>query len=279
MPELPEVETVRRGLDAALENAVIESVMLRRKDLRAPFPDGFARALAGRKILRVKRRAKYLVFNLDSDDAIIAHLGMSGRFLIARHPVGCEAAARSEGKHDHVVFTFKDGRALIFNDPRRFGLMTVAKKSALAAHKLFAGTGPEPLRKGFSPEYLKAALAKRKGPVKTALMDQALVAGVGNIYASEALFLAGVDPRKPSHKAADHAAKIAGAVRQVLKEAIASGGSSLRDFRHVSGEEGFFQHRFRVYGREGKSCPVCHQRIFLIRQGGRSTFFCKTCQK
>lgn len=273
MPELPEVETVRTGLEATLKGAIIERVSVRRADLRVPFPRGMAQALEGRKILHIGRRAKYLLFMLDSQDVLIVHLGMSGRFLLE------EKLPPHFGKHDHVVFQLKDGRVLVFNDARRFGLMTLTKKSKLAIHPLFAGIGPEPLEQEFSPEYLSEALKKRKGPIKTAIMDQSLVAGVGNIYASEALFLAHIDPRTPAHKAAKHAEKLVAAVRQVLKAAIASGGSTLRDFLHITGYKGDFQHLFHVYGRGGKSCPVCDKNIAVIRQGGRSTFFCKTCQK
>lgn len=274
MPELPEVETVRRGLETALKGAVICKVTLKRKDLRVPFPKNMGKALAGRKITGIKRRAKYLLFYLDSDDVLIAHLGMSGRFFIYQ-----PAQARHNGKHDHVIFEFADGRTLIFNDARRFGLMQLAKKSQLKTHPLFKHLGPEPFDKAFSPDYLQAALAKRKTPVKVALMDQELVVGVGNIYASEALFLAHIDPRKPAHKAAKQAKPIIAAIRQVLNDAIASGGSSLRDFLHITGYAGDFQHRFQVYGRAGKPCFICNIPLRNIRQAGRSTFFCAECQK
>lgn len=273
MPELPEVETVRTGLEAALKGATIRKVTLKRKDLRVPFPKNFAQTLSGRTIKTIGRRAKYLLVYLDSDDVLIAHLGMTGRFSVEPKP------PKSFTAHDHVIFELQDGRAVIFNDARRFGLMQLTKKEALARHSLFAHLGPEPFDKAFSPEYLQAALAKRKTPVKVALMDQELVVGVGNIYASEALFLAQVDPRKPAHKATKRAKPMVEAIQRVLKDAIASGGSSLRDFLHVTGYTGDFQHRFQVYGRRDKSCFVCGQPVRTIRQAGRSTFFCAGCQK
>lgn len=273
MPELPEVETVRTGLDQALKGATIASVTLRRKDLRIPFPGGFAEALEGRRILGVGRRAKYLLFTLDSDEVLIAHLGMSGRFSVEpKRP-------KTLSKHDHALFLLTDGRVMIFNDARRFGLMTLAKKAQLDKHPLFAHLGPEPLERAFSEAYLKKALAGRKAPIKPVLMDQELVVGVGNIYASEALFLAGIDPRKPASRVALKASEIVTATQQVLRAAIASGGSSLRDFLHVSGESGYFQHRFNVYDRKGKPCPRCHKPIRAARQAGRSTFWCASCQK
>ena len=272
MPELPEVEMVRTGLEMALQGAVIRKVTLRRGDLRTPFPKGFADALTGRKITSIARRAKYLLFYLNDGDVLVAHLGMTGRFLVEQKMPKLTA-------HDHVVFELQDGRVVIFNDARRFGLMTLVKKNALKADKLFAGLGPEPLDKEFSVAYLKTALAKRKGPIKTALMDQKLVVGVGNIYASEALFLAGIDPRKPAYKTAPKAKEMVAAIRKVLNDAIASGGSSLRDFLHVSGEAGYFQHHFTVYGRKGQPCMTCKTPVRAIRQGGRSTFFCPRCQR
>jgi len=273
MPELPEVETVRRGLEAALKDATIAKVTLWRKDLRIPFPKNLAQALAGRKITGVGRRAKYLLFTFDSDDVLIAHLGMTGRFSVE------PKLPKALTIHDHAVLELKDKRAVIFNDARRFGLMALAKKASLENHRLLAKLGPEPFDKEFSSAYLKNEMAKRTAPIKTMLMNQNLVVGVGNIYASEALFLTGIDPRKPAQKAADKAPQIITAVRQVLSDAIASGGSSLRDFLHVSGEAGYFQHHFNVYGRKGMPCFQCHTPIRATRQAGRSTFWCSRCQK
>ncbi|MBY0407760.1 MAG: bifunctional DNA-formamidopyrimidine glycosylase/DNA-(apurinic or apyrimidinic site) lyase [Rickettsiales bacterium] len=273
MPELPEVETVRAALEYAIVGATISKVTLRRADLRTPFPEGMAQRLTGAKIVAVRRRAKYLVFVLDTGWCVIAHLGMSGRFsVVAKAP-------KTFAAHDHVMWQLKDGRCVIYNDARRFGLMDMAPEAELEQHPAFAHLGPEPLEKGFSPAYLKKALEGRNAPIKVALMDQALVVGVGNIYASEALFLCGIDPRKPAASVAGKAASMVASIRQVLKDAIASGGSSLRDFVHVSGEEGHFQHRFNVYGKAGKPCPSCGTAIASARQAGRSTFFCPHCQR
>lgn len=272
MPELPEVETVRAGLAGALEGATIRQVTLRRADLRQPFPKHLPQALAGRRIRRVERRAKYLLVRLDSDDVVIAHLGMTGRFSVLK-------GTPQPGAHDHVVMELTDGRSVIYNDARRFGVMTLAKADALEQHPLLAALGPEPLDAEFSPAYLKKALLARKTAVKVALMDQGLVVGVGNIYASEALFLAGIDPRRPAYEAAPKAAKLVQAIRQVLEAAIASGGSSLRDFVQVSGDSGYFQHQFSVYGRAGEACVCCGKQVQTLRQAGRSTFFCAHCQR
>jgi len=273
VPELPEVETVRSGLDTALKGAVIRKVTLRRRDLRIPFPKGLAETLEGRRITGVGRRAKYLLFSLDSDDMVIAHLGMSGRFSVE------PKAPKAFATHDHVVMEMKDGRVAIYNDARRFGLITTAKAAKINRHPLFCKLGPEPLGKDFTPAYLKGELARRSSAIKVALMDQALVVGVGNIYASEALFLAGIDPRKPAKSVASQAPILVETICRVLNDAIASGGSSLRDFLHVSGESGYFQHRFNTYGRKGESCFQCHKPIHSLRQAGRSTFYCAHCQK
>lgn len=273
MPELPEVETVRSGLEQAINGAQIKTVLLRRKNLRVPFPVGFAGALEGRVIQSIGRRAKYLLLYLDSGEVVIAHLGMSGRFtVLPKKPT-------SFNKHDHFVAGLADGRYLIFNDARRFGLMTLTPQSKLNQHKLLRHLGPEPLSEDFSAEYLARVLKTRKIAIKPALMDQELVVGVGNIYASEALFDAGIDPRKPASQAAKDAEKIVLAIRKVLKAALASGGSSLRDFIDITGGSGYFQHEFKVYDREGKSCHACGSNIQAIRQAGRSSFFCPACQK
>lgn len=273
MPELPEVETVRTGLEGAIVGASIEKVVLRRADLRQPFPEHMPKTLAGRRFERIERRAKYLLFYTDGPDVLIAHLGMTGRFSVERK------APKQFEAHDHVVMHLKDGRCMIYNDARRFGVMTLAKADVLDQHPLLAALGPEPLEKAFSAVYLKAQLSARKTPVKVAIMDQALVVGVGNIYASEALFLAGIDPRTPAFEAAPKAAPLVTSIRQVLQAAITSGGSSLRDFVQVSGDSGYFQHHFQVYDRTGEPCMSCGNPIQSIRQGGRSTFFCSSCQK
>lgn len=273
MPELPEVETVRRGLDSALRGAAIKNVLLRRADLRVAFPKDFAKTLAGRTIRQIDRRAKYLLFHLDSGDVVIAHLGMSGQFLIRL------GKPKTFSKHDHVAIELADGRYLLFNDTRRFGLMTLTTDKKMESHPLLSSLGPEPLSSAFSPEYLKAKLAARRSPVKPALMDQQLVVGVGNIYASEALYEAGINPKASAMKTAKHADKLVKSIHKVLKAAIASGGSSLKDFINTEGEAGYFQHQFKVYGRESEPCHQCDTPIRSLRQAGRSTFFCPHCQK
>lgn len=273
MPELPEVETVCRGLQQALAGARIESVALRRANLRFDFPHGFAEMLAGKTIKSISRRAKYLLFELSGNITLVAHLGMSGRFSVeAKTP-------KKYAAHDHVIITLNDGRTLIYNDPRRFGIMDIAITKKREEHKLLAHLGPEPFARNFDSAYLKQALLARKAAIKVALMDQELVVGVGNIYASEALFLAKIDPRTPAHEAPPKAALLIRCIRKVLAAAIESGGSSLRDFLHVSGEAGYFQHQFNVYDREAEPCVVCGTPIASIRQAGRSTFYCRRCQQ
>lgn len=272
MPELPEVETVRRGLEGALAGATIARVTLRRAGLRIPFPEGMEKQLTGRRINAIRRRAKYLIFELSDGIAILSHLGMSGQFSVVK------PLPESFAKHDHLVMELTDGRTVLYNDARRFGLITLVPQEELAAHPLLADLGPEPLEKVFSAKYLGAALGSRKGPVKVAIMDQTLVVGVGNIYASEALFLAGIHPQMPAYQAAGQAGPLVKAIQKVLRDAIASGGSSLKDFIHVSGEAGYFQHHFNVYGRGGKPCYTCGTTLKTMRLGGRSTFFCAQCQ-
>ena len=273
MPELPEVETVRRGLEGALVGAVISGVVLHRKNLRTPFPKGFEKSLAGRKITAIKRRAKYLLFYFDTDVVLIAHLGMTGRFSVLKNKDNKLVA------HDHVVFNLADGRSLIYNDPRRFGLMDLCKHSEVETHKLFAHLAPEPLEDKFTEKYLAKALSKRSTPIKPTLMEQKVVVGVGNIYANEALFLAGISPLKPANEIGKKLGLLISCIHDVLNDAIKAGGSTLRDFAHVSGESGYFQHKFHVYGRAGKPCSKCKTPIISIRQAGRATFYCPKCQK
>ena len=273
MPELPEVETVCRGLAPVLQGRVLARVTLRRKDLRIPFPKGFAAALTGRRVERVARRAKYILLELDDGHVAIIHLGMAGRMQIT--PPGTPLAT-----HDHVVFTTDAGVEIRFNDPRRFGLMTLTTTAGLAQHKLFRHLGPEPLTDDFTPEVLSAALTGRKTAIKLAILDQRLVVGVGNIYACEALYRAGISPkRRAGTVVGARAARLVPAIKQVLAEAIAVGGSSLRDHVQPSGELGYFQHAWRVYGREGEPCS-CDSKgtIARIVQGARSTFYCSRCQ-
>ena len=272
MPELPEVETVRRGLEPVLAGRRIARVTARRRDLRRPLPDDFERRLAGRRVIAIGRRAKYLLFMLDDGQAWIAHLGMSGRLAAA-------GAGRAPRPHDHVTIETEDGVAVVYNDARRFGLMTICDGAALDEHPLLRGLGPDPLGNGFGGPVLAAAAAGRRTPVKALLLDQRAVAGLGNIYACESLYRAGVSPRRLGRNLGPaRAERLAAAIRAVLGDAIAAGGSSLRDYVQADGEQGYFQHEFRVYGREGEACAAGHP-VRRIAQGGRSTFFCPRCQR
>ncbi len=273
MPELPEVETVCRGLESAIKGHTIASVALRRKDLRTPFPRGFAAALEGQRITHINRRAKYILIHLANKTVLIIHLGMSGTLLIHRK----EPAPK---KHDHVLFALSGNLWLVFNDARRFGLMDIAPESALPTHRLFKGLGLEPLEKAFTGPALHAMLKGKKAPIKTAIMDQRLVVGVGNIYASESLFMTGVNPRRAAGKLTPNECEaLSGSIKKVLKSAIASGGSTLRDYVRSTGDSGYFQHEFKVYGREDAPCLTCGNPVQRIVQQGRSTFFCPQCQK
>lgn len=281
MPELPEVETVRSGLAGRLEGRVLARVEVRRHDLRRPFPPDMARRLTGRRVLTVGRRAKYLLVRLDDGQVLVIHLGMSGRMII-----GAAADALPLDRHDHVVLATDDGAEVRFNDARRFGLMDLVDERDLESHPLFAGLGPEPLGNGFDPHTLSDALAGRATPIKAALLDQRTVAGLGNIYVSEALFHAGISPlRQAASVAGKRAERLVPAIRAVLTEAIAAGGSSLRDYVQASGELGYFQHRFAVYDREGSACPGCTcdpaatGGIVRIVQANRSTYYCPRRQR
>lgn len=274
MPELPEVETVCRGLQPVLEGRRIARLTLRRKDLRIPFPKDLKARTEGRKVARIFRKAKYIVMALDSGDALIAHLGMSGRMQVVKGATPYEA-------HDHVIFATDDGVEVRFNDPRRFGLLTITALADLESHKLFRHLGPDPLEDSFTPEALSAALKGRKTSIKTALLDQRIVVGVGNIYASESLHLAGISPRRKAGTVAGERARVlVPAIKKVLRQAIAAGGSSLRDHKQPSGELGYFQHAWKVYGREGEACRCGASQAVIKRivQGARSTFFCAKCQ-
>jgi formamidopyrimidine-DNA glycosylase len=279
MPELPEVETVCRGLAKALPGHAIEAVTLNRDGMRIPFPPELKK-IAHSKILGIDRRAKYVLIRLSSGQTLILHLGMSGRLLI--HEKGKKY---TPGKHDHLILHMNNGTSIVLNDPRRFGLAALAETKNIAQHKLFKHLGPEPLEKEFSPAYLAAKLKGKKVAIKLAIMDQRLVVGVGNIYASEALFMSGIDPRRATGtlKPAE-IKKLANAIKAVLKKAIAAGGSSLRDYVQTDGELGYFQHHFTVYDREGQKCKGCTCDIKKtggvrrLTQGGRSTFYCPVKQ-
>ena len=276
MPELPEVETVRRGLQPVLCGQRIAEVEVRRPDLRIPFPPDFAKRLAGRRVTGLRRRAKYLLVDLDDADVMICHLGMSGNFLVR-----CRTGSL-RGPHDHVVFTLEDGNEVVFNDQRRFGLMTLVAGTAENDHPLLRRLAPDPLDNSFTSGSFLARLAGRRTPVKAALLNQEIVGGVGNIYASESLHQARISPRRlAAHIGPGRAAALADALGDVLHRAIAAGGSSLRDHVRTSGEPGYFQHDFRVYGRENDPCPTagCSGIIRRIVQSGRSTYLCGHCQR
>lgn len=285
MPELPEVETVRRGLEPILVGNAFARVEQRRADLRFPLPADFAARLSGRKVEALDRRAKYLLARLDDGEVLVMHLGMTGRFSIAR----ANGTERSKiPKHEHIVFHLNDGTAVRYADVRRFGLMDLVPAHALESHTLFKGLGVEPLSADFTPEWLAARLKGKATSIKAALLDQRLIAGLGNIYVCEALFVAGISPlklagtlpTKTGKPTAKIEALVAG-VKSVLESAIKAGGSSLRDYRRADGRVGRFQHRFKVYGREGKPCAreSCRGTVRRIVQGGRSTFYCPTCQR
>lgn len=281
MPELPEVETVRRGLFPVMSGKRLERVEQRRADLRFPFPEGFVQRLTGARVLSVDRRAKYLIMPLDRGDALVCHLGMSGRFDIDRHRPGVfEQSAGDDPKHEHVVMITQDGVRVGFFDPRRFGYMGLIATDALADHPWFAGLGPEPLGAEFDGPILLDALRGKRQNIKVTLLDQRLVAGVGNIYACEALFAARLSPQKPAGDLTSaETRRLAEAVKAVLLEAIEAGGSTLRDFAQTDGQLGYFQHRFKVYGREGQPClGGCSGTVARIVQAGRSTFYCPACQ-
>jgi formamidopyrimidine-DNA glycosylase len=275
MPELPEVETVKRGLALKMSGRCIERAELRRLDLRRPFPPALAARLDGACIGALRRRGKYILIELDSDGVLLLHLGMSGR-------VTAGGAALPDARHDHVVLTLDDGTVIRFNDPRRFGLIDYVRRGEAAQHPLLAGLGPEPLEPGFDGAYLGAALTGKLSPIKAALLDQRVVAGLGNIYVCEALYRAGVSPRRLAASIGPgRADRLAAAIKSVLTEAIAAGGSSLRDYVQADGALGYFQHHWAVYGREGEPCPGCDcaEGVRRIVQSGRSTFFCAKRQR
>lgn len=282
MPELPEVETVVRGLAAAVEGRRILSAQARRPDLRFPLPPDLAARLDGRRLTRIGRRAKYMLLELDDGTVMILHLGMSGRLLI----MNGTGDATPLGPHDHVIFEFEGGTQVRFNDVRRFGMLDLVAAEALAAHRLLRDLGPEPLGNDFNGPALAASLKGRRTPIKAALLDQRTVAGLGNIYVCEALFRARISPKRLAATVqGGRAEALANAVKSVLSDAIASGGSSLRDYVQPSGELGYFQHSWAVYGREGERCPGCGcdlartGGIGRIVQSGRSTFYCSRRQR
>ena len=293
MPELPEVETVRRGLQPVMEGSKILKAETRRKDLRFPFQKDFVARLEGQTVTGLGRRAKYLMADLESGDVLLMHLGMSGSFRVLKDEDQAKPGQfhhpRSEDRaHDHVVFHMSSGAAVVFNDPRRFGYMKIIARKALEDEPLLNGLGPEPLGNEFDAKMLAQSCANKKTSLKAALLDQRVVAGLGNIYVCEALFRSQLSPRRLAATLAtkkaeptDHAKRLVGAIHAVLNQAIKAGGSSLRDHRQTSGELGYFQHSFQVYDREGEKCQTagCGGIVRRFTQNGRSTFWCPKCQK
>lgn len=281
MPELPEVETVRRGLAPVMDGQTIVSVAQNRPDLRFPFPERFVQRLTGARINRLGRQAKFLTANLSTGETLVMHLGMTGRFTVNRsktanfhHDTG------TDPKHDHVVFQMTNGATITYNDPRRFGFMELWSAATFSEYPRLKSLGPEPLSNAFSAVYLDIALKGRNTPIKSALLDQAIIAGLGNIYVCEALYRSGISPkRKASTIPGKRAARLAPVINDVIREAIDAGGSSISDFASASGDLGYFQHRFAVYDREGAPCPTCAKPISRIVQAGRSTFYCSACQR
>jgi formamidopyrimidine-DNA glycosylase len=293
MPELPEVETVRRGLEPAMLGQIFARIEQNRPDLRFPLPERFAERLTGRRVEALSRRAKYLIADLDDGEALVMHLGMSGRFVVeapGTPPTEPGAYYNEIGRHlqhDHVVFHLGSGARVTYNDVRRFGFMDLLPRAGLATSPHFAGMGIEPLGNELSGETIAKLFAGKVAPLKAALLDQRLVAGLGNIYVCEALFRAGLHPEARAGSIATATGRprpaahaLAKIIREVLEEAVAAGGSTLRDFAHADGSLGYFQHRFRVYDREGEVCvaPGCGALVKRLVQSGRSTFYCETCQ-
>ncbi|MBT4710765.1 MAG: bifunctional DNA-formamidopyrimidine glycosylase/DNA-(apurinic or apyrimidinic site) lyase [Alphaproteobacteria bacterium] len=278
MPELPEVETVRAGLASKLVGKTIDTVLVRRTDLRIPIPPKLAERLKGRRLDTMTRRGKYLLWNFDDGLALLSHLGMSGQMVLGAGPPPPPQA------HDHVHMAFTSGDWVRYRDPRRFGLMDLTTIDQAPDHPLLATMGPEPLSNGFNGPVLAAALVGRGSTIKAALLDQKIVAGIGNIYASEALYCAGISPRRKAGSVGPvRAERLVAAITGTLNDAIASGGSSLKDYVQATGDLGYFQHQFAVYGREGVACPQCDPnntcRVRHITQSGRSTYYCPTRQR
>lgn len=281
MPELPEVETVRRGLLPVMEGRMIAEARVNRPDLRWPFPERMAERLTGARVQALRRRSKYILADLSTGETLLIHLGMSGRMLISGAQLGqFHHDHPAPAKHDHVVFDMEGGARVTFNDARRFGAMDLMPTATAEAHPLIAALGPEPFGNDFHEDYLAGRLKGRATPVKSTLLDQHLVAGLGNIYVCEVLFRAGLHPARLARDlSAAEAAGLVPLIREVLAEAIEAGGSSLKDYRQADGELGYFQHSFRVYDREGQPCTRCGTALGRIVQAGRSSFFCPACQR
>jgi formamidopyrimidine-DNA glycosylase len=289
MPELPEVETVRAGLAPVLEGHVLTDVETRRGNLRIPFPPDFIARTKGRKVKALRRRAKYILADLDSGETLVIHLGMSGRMSVyaegkqrklGGYVYNPAPDGAGKGRHDHVVFETDAPARIVFNDHRRFGLMTLVATNAIDSDRMFAGMGVEPLSPKFNTTHLAKMLDGKKTPIKSALLDQRVVAGLGNIYVCEALFRSHISPKRLAGSLKkEQIAALVTAIKKVLKDAIAAGGSTLRDHAQATGDPGAFQHHFLVYGREGKPCKLgCPGTVKRIVQAGRSTFYCPKCQ-
>lgn len=282
MPELPEVETVRRGLLPVMEGRRILQARVNRPDLRWPLPPRMAERLTGATVTALRRRSKYILADLSTGETLLIHLGMSGRMLVSGAALGqFHHAHPAPQKHDHVVLDMEGGARITFNDARRFGAMDLVPTATAETHPLLAGLGPEPLGNGLSETYMTRRLSGRATPIKSALLDQKTVAGLGNIYVCEILYRAHIAPTRLCRDLAPaEIARLVPLIREVLTEAIAAGGSSLRDYRQADGELGYFQHAFRVYDREGQPCPTpgCPGTIARIVQSGRSSFYCPSCQ-
>ena len=283
MPELPEVETIMRGISPFLEGATIKRIKLNRADLRWPFPENFTNRLKEAKVLNLKRRSKYILIDLNTGETLLIHLGMSGKILVSDSKIGNYFYEYSKGSdHDHVIFELNDGTKLTYNDPRRFGAMDLAKTDELNNHKFLEKLGPEPLGNNFNSDYLKTELSKKESPIKNVLLNQSVVAGLGNIYVCEALFMSGISPKKRASKISKiKCEELVQNIRAVLMSAIEAGGSSLKDFTDIQGNSGYFQFEFYVYGREKECCKIknCGHKIKRISQSGRSSFYCPSCQR
>lgn len=287
MPELPEVETVRRGLQPVLEGGKIIKALTNRKDLRFPFPARLTDRLEGKTIIALSRRAKYLLFSLSDNLTLISHLGMSGSWRVENQTLGVDYYGKGKNpNHDHFILEVKtktgEMQRIIYNDPRRFGFLLLANSEQISKVPFLKKLGPEPIGNALSGDYLRACFKNKKAPLKTVLLDQSLIAGLGNIYVCESLWRAELSPTIAAALLADNKQKadeLAGHIRAVINEAIEAGGSSLRDYVQADGSLGYFQHRFSVYGREGEKCPRCNGQIERLVQGGRSTFYCPSCQK
>jgi len=281
MPELPEVETVRKGLERYLKGETLVCVTPRRAGLRFPFPENLASALQGRQVVAIERRAKYLLIRLSGELTLLGHLGMSGSFRFVRDP------QYQPARHDHVLFSLSNGSVMVYNDPRRFGVIDLLATAEEGKHRLLRHLGPEPLSDTWNAKVFGETIRHKNGAIKTTLLNQKVVVGVGNIYACEALFLAKISPRRVARtlvakkSSGVRVQRLVAAVKSVLRTAIAAGGSTLKDFQDVEGKAGYFAHQFQVYGREGQDClrDDCRDVIQRIVQAGRSTFYCPTCQR